>query len=67
VLVEALVAQTAVEALDVGVLVGLAWFDQARADVFDYLERFHNPRMRRRVARRDRKFAALTKPSTELG
>jgi putative transposase len=41
--------------------------DEARADVFDYLERFHNPRMRRRVARRDRKFAALTKPSTELG
>ena len=41
--------------------------DEARADVFDYLERFHNPRMRRRVARRDRKFAALTKPSTESG
>ena len=41
--------------------------DEARADVFDYLERFHNPRMRRRVARRDREFAALTKPSTESG
>lgn len=24
--------------------------DEARADLFDYLERFHNPRMRRRVA-----------------
>lgn len=26
---------------------------EARADVFDYIERFHNPRMRRRVERRD--------------
>lgn len=25
--------------------------DEARADLFDYLERFHNPRMGRRVAR----------------
>jgi len=31
--------------------------DEARADLFDYLERFHNPRMRRRVARRDREFS----------
>ena len=41
--------------------------DEARADLFDYLERFHNPRMRRRVARRDREFSALTKPSAETG
>jgi putative transposase len=41
--------------------------DEARADLFDYLERFHNPRMRRRVARRDREFAALTQPSVEMG
>lgn len=27
--------------------------DAARADVFEYIERFHNPRMRRRVARQD--------------
>ncbi|GJM09868.1 MAG: integrase [Lysobacteraceae bacterium] len=27
--------------------------DTARADVFNYIERFHNPRMRRRLARRD--------------
>jgi putative transposase len=40
---------------------------EARADVFTYLERFHNPRMRRRVARRDRKFQALIKPSAETG
>lgn len=30
--------------------------DAARADVFNYIERFHNPRMRRRVARQDMKF-----------
>ncbi len=30
--------------------------DQARADVFDYIERFHNPRMRRRVAMLDVRF-----------
>uniref|UniRef100_UPI00129D4094 IS3 family transposase n=1 Tax=Pseudomonas aeruginosa TaxID=287 RepID=UPI00129D4094 len=33
--------------------------DEARADLFDYIERFHNPRMRRRVARQDLKFSAL--------
>ena len=41
--------------------------DGARADLFDYLERFQNPRMRRRVARRDREFQALIKPSVETG
>jgi putative transposase len=41
--------------------------DEARADLFDYLERFHNPRMRRRVARRDQEFSALIKPSVETG
>ena len=41
--------------------------DEARADLFDYLERFHNPRMRRRVARQDRKFSALTQQSVEMG
>jgi putative transposase len=30
--------------------------DAARADVFNYIERFHNPRMRRRVAKQDMKF-----------
>ncbi|MGH8531050.1 MAG: IS3 family transposase, partial [Nevskiales bacterium] len=39
----------------------------ARVDLFDYLERFHNPRMRRRVARQDQKFSALTQPSVETG
>jgi len=41
--------------------------DEARVDLFDYRERFHNPRMRRRVARRDREFSALTQPSVEMG
>ncbi len=41
--------------------------DEARVDLFDYIERFHNPRMRRRVARRDRRFSALFKPSAETG
>jgi len=41
--------------------------DAARADVFEYIERFHNPRMRRRVARQDRKFSALSQPSVVSG
>ena len=41
--------------------------DEARADLFDYLERFYNPRMRRRVARQDRRFSVLTPPSVEMG
>ena len=41
--------------------------DAARSDVFDYIERFHNPRMRRRVAVQDQKFLALFKPSVKTG
>lgn len=41
--------------------------DEAQADLFDYMERFHNPRMRRRVARWDQEFSALIKPSVETG
>jgi putative transposase len=37
--------------------------DEAQADLFDCLELFHNPRMRRRVARRNREFSAVTQPS----
>lgn len=38
--------------------------DAARADVFNYIERFHNnPRMRRRVARQDLKFSGVSKRS----
>jgi putative transposase len=41
--------------------------NEARADVFDYVERFHNPRMRRRVATQDLKLSAVLKPSVETG
>jgi len=41
--------------------------DVARSDVFDYIERFHNPRMRRRVAQKDQKFCTLLQPSVETG
>lgn len=34
--------------------------EAAKADVFNYIERFHNPRMRRRVAKQDLKFQALS-------
>ena len=34
--------------------------DEARANLFDYIERFHNPRMRRRVAIQDQKFSAFS-------
>ena len=39
----------------------------ARADVFEYIERFHNPRMRRRLARQDQKFSTLSQPSVISG
>ncbi len=41
--------------------------DAAKADAFDYIERFHNPRMRRRVAKHDLKFSAVSKLSVETG
>lgn len=41
--------------------------DAARMDVFDCIVRFHNPRMRRRVARQGQKFSALFKPSVISG
>lgn len=41
--------------------------DAARADLFDYIERFHNPRMRRRVAKQDQQFSAVSKPSVMSG
>ena len=34
--------------------------DAARADVFEYIERFHNPRMWRRIARQDLMFSTLS-------
>lgn len=36
---------------------------QARTDIFDYIERFHNPRMRQRAASRQATIEPLTQPS----
>ena len=41
--------------------------DEARTDVFDYIERFHNPRMQRRLARLAQEESNLTQPSVEMG
>lgn len=40
---------------------------QARSDVFDYIERFYNPRMHRRLEVQDRAFNALTQLSAKTG
>jgi putative transposase len=37
--------------------------DIARADIFNYIERFQNPRMRRRVAKSDLEFSGVLQPS----
>lgn len=41
--------------------------DMAKADIFNYIECFHNPRMRRRVAKSDLEFSTLLEPSVETG
>ena len=41
--------------------------DAARTDVFEYIERRHNPRMRRRATREDLKFSTLSQPSVISG
>ena len=41
--------------------------DIAKADLFDYIERFHNPRKRRRVAKRDLGYSAVLESSVEVG
>ena len=41
--------------------------DAAKADVFDYIERFNNPRLRRRVAKRDQQFSSLSQSSVKIG
>ena len=40
---------------------------QARGDVFDYIERFHNPRKRRRLKQLESEQIHLTEPSVETG
>ena len=39
----------------------------ARADIFDYIERFHNPRKRRLLEERNQGRSTLTQPSVETG
>ncbi len=41
--------------------------DSAKTDLFDYIERFPDPRMKKRVDRRDLKFSIVFKPSVESG
>ena len=40
---------------------------EARADVFDYIERFHNPRRARKIERLRKEEVGLTQPSVETG
>ncbi len=40
---------------------------EARSDVFDYIERFHNPRRARRTEQRENKEVGLTQLSVEKG
>jgi putative transposase len=39
----------------------------ARADVFDYIERFHNPRIQRRIDAQKQQLSVLTQPSALAG
>lgn len=39
----------------------------ARADLFDDIERFHDPRMRRSIAWHDQWFSVLSEPSVITG
>ena len=41
--------------------------DTAKADVFNYIEMFHNPRMRRRVAKQDWRYTVYSEPSEKTG
>ena len=41
--------------------------DMAKADIFNYIERFHKPRMQRRVAKDDLEFSVVLEPSVETG
>lgn len=40
---------------------------EARADIFDYIERFHNPEKRRKLEQKKCKNLGLIKPSVEMG
>ncbi|MCH6483625.1 IS3 family transposase [Pseudoxanthomonas sp. LH2527] len=40
---------------------------EARTDTFDYIERFHNPLIQRRLDAKDRAFGFLTESFVETG
>ena len=40
---------------------------EARAAIFDYIERFHNPRKRRRLENAKQNELLLTQPSVKMG
>ncbi len=40
---------------------------EARSDVFDYIERFHNPRRTRKLEQLRKKEVGLTQPSVRKG
>ena len=40
---------------------------EARTDVFDYIERFHNPRKMRKIERLRKEDIGLTQPSVKKG
>jgi putative transposase len=40
---------------------------EARSDAFDYIGRFHNPRIQRRINARHKQSSTLTQPSAKTG
>lgn len=41
--------------------------DIVKTDIFNYIERFYNPRMRRKVVKSDWKFSAVLRPAVYHG
>jgi len=41
--------------------------EEARSDIFDYIERFHNPRRKRKMERLEAEKKLFIKPSVEMG
>jgi hypothetical protein len=42
-------------------------YESPRADVFDYIERFHNPRKTRKIEQLEKEEASLIQPSVRKG
>ena len=45
----------------------LLTLDAEKADPFGYIERFHDPRVRRRIAIQDQRLSAVFQPSVKTG